>query len=161
MGTDAAGPFVTLQLDAAHAGFAAATEVAGAVNREFAFETGSEVARAVGPSAVTVRIPPPYHPDPVRFAALLLAVPLDRPESRPRVVVNARTGTIVVTGEVELSPVAISHKTLTVDVAAPRRPARRPRHGVPPAGRTGADAPGRSSNRCSKPSTSSASPPRT
>ena len=119
VGTDAAGPFVTLQLDAPHAGFAAATEVAGAVNREFAFETGAEVARAVGPSAVTVRIPPPYHPDPVRFTALLLAVPLDRPESRPRVVVNARTGTIVVTGEVELSPVAISHKTLTVDVAAP------------------------------------------
>ncbi len=89
------------------------------VNREFAFETGVAIALAAGPAAITVRIPPAYRPDPVRFAALLLAVSLDRPDSRPRVVVNARTGTIVVTGEVELSPVAISHKTLTVDVGPP------------------------------------------
>ena len=119
VGADAAGPFVTLHLDAPHAGFGTATEVARVVNREFAFEAGVNVARATGPTAVAVRIPPAYHADPVRFAALLLAVPLDRPESRPRVVVNARTGTIVVTGEVELSPVAISHKTLTVDVGLP------------------------------------------
>ncbi|QDT14096.1 flagellar basal body P-ring protein FlgI [Alienimonas californiensis] len=119
VGADAAGPFVTLQLDASHAGFGAATEVARAVNREFAFETGAEIALAAGPAAVTVRIPPAYRPDPVRFAALLLAVSLERPDSRPRVVVNARTGTIIVTGEVELSPVAISHKTLTVDVGPP------------------------------------------
>ena len=119
VGTDAAGPFVGLLLDAPHAGFGTATEVARVVNREFAFEAGTEVALATGPSSVAVRIPPAYHADPVRFAALLLAVPLDRPEARPRVVVNARTGTIVVTGEVELSPVAISHKTLTVDVGLP------------------------------------------
>jgi len=119
VGKDAGGPFVTLQLDASHAGFAAATEVARVVNREFAFETGVEIALAAGPSAISVRIPAAYRDNPVRFAAILLALSLDRPESRPRVVVNARTGTIVVTGEVELSPVAISHKTLTVDVGAP------------------------------------------
>ena len=119
VGLDAAGPFVTLQLDHPHAGFGTASEVARVVNEEFAFEAGGPVARAVGPAGVSVRIPPAYRDDPVRFAALLLAVPLDRSLSRPRVVVNARTGTIVVTGEVEISPVAISHKTLTVDVGLP------------------------------------------
>ncbi|NNJ27033.1 flagellar basal body P-ring protein FlgI [Alienimonas chondri] len=135
VGRDSGGPFVTLQLDASHAGFGAATEVAQAVNREFDFGAGFHVAKAAGPSAIQVRIPPAYHLDPVRFAALLLAVPLDRPESRPRVVVNARTGTIVVTGEVELSPVAISHKTLTVDVGAPPAAAGgRPANGFSPLG---------------------------
>ena len=119
VGTDAAGPFVTLLLAAPHAGFGTASEVARVVNQEFAFEAGGEVARAVGPAAVSVRIPHAYRADPVRFAALLLAVPLDRTDARPRVVVNARTGTIVVTGEVEISPVAIAHETLTVDVGLP------------------------------------------
>ena len=119
VGVDEKGPYVVLHLDAPHAGFRTAAAVARVTNREFAFEAGGDVAQATGPAAVTVRIPDAYHADPVGFAALLLAVPLDGPGARPRVVVNARTGTIVVTGDVEISPVAISHKTLNVDVGLP------------------------------------------
>ena len=147
VGTDAAGPFVTLLLGAPHAGFGTASEVARVVNQEFAFEAGGEVARATGPAAVSVRIPHAYRTDPVRFAALLLAVPLDRTDARPRVVVNARTGTIVVTGEVEISPVAISHETLTVDVGLPPPGAADVPGGFRPLGDE-PTAPGRSWRAC-------------
>ena len=116
IGADAFGPTVTLLLDGPHAGFATAAEVARVVNEEFGFEAGTAIARADGPGSVVVRVPPAYGEDPVRFTALLLDVGVDRPGRQPRVVVNPRTGTIVVTGEVEISPVAISHRTLTVEV---------------------------------------------
>lgn len=111
------GHLVTLLLDAPHATFHAASEVARVVNAEFSFESsGTRLARALGPGVVEVQIPRQYQDDPVTFLALLLAVGIDNPHTEARVVVNTRTGTVVVTGEVELSPVVISHKNLTVQV---------------------------------------------
>ncbi len=112
---------VTLLLDANHASFHSAGEVARVVNAEFGFESGSDLARAVGPGAVEVRIPGQYDLDPVKFLALLMDVGVDNPQTQARVVVNAKSGTVVVTGEVEISPVVIAHKKLTVRVgdAAP------------------------------------------
>jgi flagellar P-ring protein precursor FlgI len=114
---DRNGLTVTLLLDAAHASFHSASEVARVVNAEFSFEAGySELAKATAPGVVQVRIPEQYRDDHVRFVALLLAVGIDNPHTQARVVVNPKTGVIVVTGEVELSPVVIAHKNLTVQV---------------------------------------------
>ena len=75
-------------------------EVARVVNAEFSFETNGELARAVGPGAVEVRVPQQYDGDPVKFLALLMEVGVDNPHTQARVVVNTKSGTIVVTGEV-------------------------------------------------------------
>ncbi|HEX6985998.1 MAG TPA: flagellar basal body P-ring protein FlgI, partial [Planctomycetaceae bacterium] len=93
--------------------------VARVVNAEFSFEAGGELARAVGPGAVEVRIPPQYDSDPVKFLALLMEVGVDNPSTQARVIVNNRTGVVVLTGEVEISPVVIAHKKLTIRVGDP------------------------------------------
>ena len=65
---------------------------------------------------VEVKVPEHYVNDPVRFLSFLLSVGIDNPHSEARVVVNVKSQTIVVTGEVEISPVVISHKNLSVQV---------------------------------------------
>ncbi|WP_166830363.1 flagellar basal body P-ring protein FlgI [Thalassoroseus pseudoceratinae] len=111
------GHRVTLLLDAAHSSFHSSNEIARAINTEFGFEVRySRLAKASGPGVVQVQIPEQYHDDPVQFIALLLAISIENPHTQARVVVNAKTGVIIVTGEVEISPVVISHKNLTVQV---------------------------------------------
>jgi flagellar P-ring protein FlgI len=112
-------PKVTLLLDAAHASFHSAGEVARVVNAEFSFEATGELARAVGPGAIEVSIPSQYEPDPVKFLGHLMEIGVDNPNTQARVVVNPKSGTVVVTGEVEISPVVIAHKKLTVRVGDP------------------------------------------
>lgn len=106
----------TLLLDKDHATFRSASEVARAVNSDFSFESGTGLARAISPGSVQVTIPDAYRGDEVKFIALVLEVGIDNPHTQARVVVNAKAGTVVVTGEVEISPVAISHKNLTLTV---------------------------------------------
>lgn len=111
------GYFVTLLLETAHSSFHSASEVARVINAEFSFETSTnELAKAIGPGVIEVKVPEQYVSDPVRFLSLLLGVGIDNPHSEARVVVNVKSETIVVTGEVEISPVVISHKNLTVQV---------------------------------------------
>src|SRR5690606_16710045 len=99
------GHVVTLLLDAAHSSFHAASEVARVLNAEFSFEAGTEqLARAIGPGVVEVILPQQYRESPVEFIAQVLEVGIDNPHTEARVVVNQKTGVVVVTGEVEISP---------------------------------------------------------
>ena len=109
---------ITLLLDAGHSSFYSASEVARVVNAEFEYEGGDkEISKAVGPGVVEVKVPEQYHDSPVEFVALLLQISIDNPHTQGRVVVNAKTNTVIITGEVEVSPVVVSHKNLTVEVA--------------------------------------------
>ena len=112
-------PKVTLLLDQSHASFHSAGEVARVVNADFSFEAGREIAQAMGPGAISVEIPDQYQNDPVDFLAHLMEIGVDNPSTQARVVVNTKSGTVVVTGEVEISPVIIAHKKLTVRVGDP------------------------------------------
>ena len=106
-----------LLLDKDHATFRSASEVAQAVNRDTSFEANGEpVARAESPGVITVRIPKQYASNQMQFIAQVLDVGIDNPHTQARVVLNAKAGTVVVTGEVEISPVAISHKNLTLTI---------------------------------------------
>ena len=64
---------------------------------------------------VTIPIPPAFWGRTTELIALIgeLTVPVDAPA---RVVINERTGTIVVGGPVTISPVAVAHGSLTVEV---------------------------------------------
>ena len=73
------------------------------------------VARALNGGAVRVRIPSQFAGDPVAFIAELEDLPI-RPDTVARVVINERTGTVVVGEHVRIYPVAIAHGDLTIKI---------------------------------------------
>ncbi len=77
---------------------------------------GPQVASAIDAASVQVRSPQ----DPaqrVSFASLLENLEVDPGEAPARVVINSRTGTIVVGNHVTVEPVAITHGSMTVVVS--------------------------------------------
>jgi len=82
-------------------------------------ENGETIAYAVDPKEVVVNIPPPERERPDSFISRVqqLAVPMIAAEAR--VQINDKTGTLIVTGDVEISPVVISHKGLTITTITP------------------------------------------
>ena len=94
--------------------FTTAARIAEAINKKFA-EPGSLLAHPENSALITVKPPPAFQSKPVEFLAELenLAVEADRPA---KIVINERTGTIVMGKEVKISPVAIMHGALTVEI---------------------------------------------
>ncbi len=91
--------------------FSTSTKVAEAVNEVF----GPEVAIPLDSTSVRVRAPM----DPsqkVIFTSLLENIELEPARPSARVVVNARSGTIVIGGDVRVTPAAVTHGSLTVKV---------------------------------------------
>ncbi len=73
------------------------------------------VAHAQSPGEVTVSLPPNARFDPVSFVASLESLEV-APDNTARVVVNERTGTVVMGQEVRIAPVAIAHGGLHITV---------------------------------------------
>ncbi len=92
--------------------FTTSARIANAVNTGFG---GANVARAENSALVSVVLPKERAERAVEFIAELenLSVDVDRPA---KVVVNERTGTIVMGNQVRISPVAILHGNLTVEI---------------------------------------------
>ncbi|MEL6915426.1 MAG: flagellar basal body P-ring protein FlgI [Pseudomonadota bacterium] len=91
--------------------FSTASDVADAINAQF----GPHVAVALDASSVRVRAPQ----DPatrVPFLSLLEQIEIEPATPPAQVIVNARTGTVVIGGEVRVTPAAVSHGSLTVRV---------------------------------------------
>jgi flagellar P-ring protein precursor FlgI len=87
--------------------------VAQAINRA----VGSEVASPPDPGTVQVNVPPDRAGSVVAFLAAVEAVEVE-PDAVARVVVNERSGTIVIGSNVRIGTVAIAHGSLSVTVAA-------------------------------------------
>lgn len=96
------------------ADFTNASRVSGAINQKFSHE-GAQVARAENSALVSVDVPAEYKSRKIEFLGELedLIVETDRPA---RIVVNERTGTIVMGKDVRIAPVAILQGTLTVEI---------------------------------------------
>ncbi|HMD50612.1 MAG TPA: flagellar basal body P-ring protein FlgI [Bryobacteraceae bacterium] len=107
-------PSTSVKLQLHQADFTTAVRIADAVNQRFSAEA-KPIARADNSGLVSVAIPPEYSTRTSEFIASLeiLKVETDRPA---RVVINERTGTIVMGKEVRVSPVAIMHGNLTVEI---------------------------------------------
>jgi flagellar P-ring protein precursor FlgI len=103
-----------LRLQLRQADFTTAARVADTINKKFG-SAGAPVARPENASLVVIDRPPIYEARATEFIAELesLTVEADRPA---KVVVNERTGTIVMGKEVSISPVAIMHGNLTVEI---------------------------------------------
>lgn len=106
-------PKNVVHLQLRYADFTTASRIAAALNAKYG--GGSTPARAENSALVSVPIPKAFAGRPVDFIAGIeaLTVESDQPA---RVVVNERTGTIVMGREVRVSPVAILHGNLTVEI---------------------------------------------
>ena len=100
----------TLRLDLAQEDFTTASRVAAAINKQFSGSAATSDA-----ASVMVQIPQAYSNRPVDFIAQVenLEVVQDVPA---RVVVNERTGTIVMGEAVTIAPVAVSHGNLALTI---------------------------------------------
>lgn len=92
--------------------FVTATRVAHVINTHL----GSSAARAVDPGSVTLDVPEVFRGSVPELMAQLegLAVETD---VIARVVINERTGTVVVGGRVKLGPAAVAHGNLSVRIS--------------------------------------------
>lgn len=75
----------------------------------------TSVARALDKSTVEVLIPEEYQLDPVAFVARLEAIEV-QPDTTAKVVINERTGTVVMGQNVRISTVAVAHGNLSVTI---------------------------------------------
>lgn len=104
--------FVHLEL--AHTDFSLARKVADAINKEF---DGGGVADAV--DGRMIRLNAPIVPDErVRFIARVENVRVDAVTPTARVVINARTGSVVMNQAVTLEACAVAHGNLSVTVSS-------------------------------------------
>ena len=111
------GDVFLLLLDSQSAGWAMASAIAKIINDAEAFDENL-LASVQSPKCVMVKIPAAEAAEPAAFIARVLNLPVLLPDTEARVLINTRTGTIAVSGEVEISPVVISHKSLTITTAA-------------------------------------------
>jgi flagellar P-ring protein precursor FlgI len=117
--------YITLILDKNHANFQTVDSVKQEIERKYELsslkyggaangegETANVI--AVDAANIRVRIPEAYKDDHVGFAAELLDINVFEPEPEARVVVNSRAGSIVISGDVEIGDVIVSHKNVVV-----------------------------------------------
>ena len=118
---------ITLVLDKDHAGFQAAQDVADQINSMQSFFHGASsttdyLARAIDQVNIEVTIPEHYREDPVLFVSQVLNQRISNLPTEARVVVNRKSGAIVIGADVEIGPVVVSHKNMVIEAggAAPR-----------------------------------------
>lgn len=106
----------TLTFNLQRADFTTAQNVAGAINRRLGFGT----AQAIDAVSVSVRAPIGAEPRATLMSAIenLDVVAAEAPA---KVIVNARTGTVVINSAVRVSPAAVTHGKLTVRIDEQQR----------------------------------------
>jgi len=111
-------PKSVVRLQLQQADFTTAMRIADAVNLKFGVQAAAAkpaLAQAENSGLVSVTIPPAYAGRTTTFLSELenLTVEADRPA---RVVINERTGTIILGKDVHIAPVAILHGNLSVAI---------------------------------------------
>ncbi|MDB5175069.1 MAG: Flagellar P-ring protein FlgI [Phycisphaerales bacterium] len=117
----------SLILEAPAANWTTASAISKVIN-DAESPNGEIIAVAVDAKEVVVVIPQVERERPDSFISRVQQLPVRMVPSEARVKINKNTGTLIVTGDVEISPVVISHKGLTIQttnpapVATPRTP---------------------------------------
>jgi flagellar P-ring protein precursor FlgI len=114
---------ITLVLDQPYATWPVANLIAQTINDELGFADGTPamLAQVTDPKNVIVQIPEAELNAPGAFISRVQEIAIDPTLVRTpaRVMINKSTGTIVITGDVRLSPVGISHGGLTITTVRP------------------------------------------
>jgi len=109
---------ITLVLDKNHADFQVAQDVAEVINSQLGFETrDGYLAKAINQVNIEVIIPKQYHDDPVQFVSHVLSLQTLQPQTDARVVINERAGSVVISGDIDIGPVVITHKNIVIDTS--------------------------------------------
>lgn len=100
-------------LNLREADFTTATAIVNGVNEKF----GEGTARAIDPVSVSIRAPENTSQR-VAFISMIENMDVTPGEPPARVVINAKTGTVVISRNVKVSASAVSHGTISVTVKA-------------------------------------------
>ncbi|RJS95168.1 flagellar basal body P-ring protein FlgI [Salinisphaera sp. Q1T1-3] len=101
----------TLDLELKHADFATATRAMNAVNDRF----GQRIATAHNSRLISIAVPSGIDST-VAFIAAIQDIRVQQGTPRPRVIVNSRTGSVVMNGRVTLDEAAVAHGSLSVTI---------------------------------------------
>jgi flagellar P-ring protein precursor FlgI len=93
--------------------FSTNTSIVNAINNKF----GGDVAQALDGTSISVRAPVDLNQR-VAFMSMLENLEVQPSEPNARVVVNSRTGTVVINRGVRLTAAAVSHGTISVSISA-------------------------------------------
>lgn len=93
------------------ADFTTANRMAEAINKQF----GANTAKPIDATSVRVYAPADASQR-VSFAAMLENVQVTADDAPAKIIVNSRSGTVVINGKVTVRPAAVSHGSLTVTV---------------------------------------------
>ena len=99
-------------INARESDFTTTTAIVNAINKQF----GDGTARALDGMSLTVRAPEDVSKR-VAFVSMIENLDIQPGEPPARVVVNSRTGTVVISRNVKVSAAAVSHGAITVAVA--------------------------------------------
>ncbi len=100
-------------LNLREADFTTNSAIVSAINRRF----GSELARSIDGTSIAV-LAPQEMSQRVAFVSTVENLDVTPGEPTARVIVNARTGTVVISRNVRVTPAAVSHGTISVAIAA-------------------------------------------
>ncbi len=103
--------------------FTNALRVANAINNNLSQNYGVQsLAEAIDPSTILVRIPQNYN-NKVGIMKLISDIEglYINPDTENKIVINERTGTIVIGGDVRIRPVAIAHSNLSIRIGSPTK----------------------------------------
>ncbi|MEQ1910465.1 MAG: flagellar basal body P-ring protein FlgI, partial [Vicinamibacterales bacterium] len=92
--------------------FVSAARIAEAVNGEL----GDDQASVIDPGSVSIRVPEQYRANIATLMARLEVLPVQS-DTVARVVINERTGTVVVGGQVRIGAAAVAHGSLSVRIS--------------------------------------------
>jgi flagellar P-ring protein precursor FlgI len=109
---------ITLVLDRDHASFSIASAISKVINDAEA-ELGQTIAVADGPAQIVVQVPLAEQAAPASFISRVLELPVLMPDLRARIVINRRTGAIVITSDVRIDPVIFSLRGMTINTLSP------------------------------------------
>ena len=93
------------------ADFTTASRMSDAINNQF----GAGTARAIDPMSIEV-MAPETESGKIAFLSMVENITLNPGESAARVIINSRTGTVVISSAVRVSPAAVSHGNLVVTI---------------------------------------------
>lgn len=118
------GDTFDLIVDPHFSGWASVTEIAGSIDRSYfnsPTAAGPSIARAVDDRTVRVTVPLNERADRAAFISDVLSTDINVAMMKlpAQVIVNGRTGSIIVTGDVEISPVVLTHKDLVITTTVP------------------------------------------
>lgn len=104
------GDAVTFNLN--KSSFALASSIENAINQEF----GKGTATAMDAGSVEVKAPK-GRSERIRFITKVKELDLTIPKPKAKVTINSRTGTVMITGDVTLAPVAISEAGVIINIS--------------------------------------------